>query len=129
MMILPALPRDGRVGLRICSDACHRPDFGRSDLPWRKLLEMPLPALAMNASNDDARPILFGLLADGSGEARFAGLTDAPWGNDRASSARPRFSPSSDWYGRWRIQTLHGTLEPGAAAMDRGVCPEDIVIL
>lgn len=123
------LSRDRRFRLRICSEADHRPDFGRSDLSWRKLLEMPLPALAMNASSDDARPILFGLLADGSAETRFVGLKDAPWGDGRAASARPRFSPSGDWYGRWAIQSLYGTLGTQAVPMDRGVRPEDIVII
>ena len=90
---------------------------------------MSLPAPAMNASSDDTQPILFGLLTDGSGETRFAGLNEAPWGGGRASSARPRFSPSGDWYGRWAIQLLHGTLAPQVAPMNRGVCPEDILVL
>jgi len=119
-------PRDHRAGLRICSAANDRPDFGRFDQTSRKLLEMPLPTLAKNPSDRDVQPILFGLLADGSGEARFAGTPFALVG---PSSEAARFSPSRDWYGRWAVQPLHGSLQRDATRMDRGVCPEDIVIL
>lgn len=88
---------------------------------------MSLPNLAKNAPDRDVQPILFGLLADGSGEARFgAGLPIDPAG---ISSEAVRFSPSRDWYGRWAVQPLHGILKPDATRTDRVVCPEDIVIL
>ncbi|BAU89202.1 hypothetical protein MPPM_0597 [Methylorubrum populi] len=90
---------------------------------------MSLPTLAENVSGHDARPILFGLFADGSGETRFLGLDGAPFGDLRARSERPRFSPSGDWYGRWAVQPLHGILTPRTDPEDRGVCPEDIVVL
>ncbi|TFZ58950.1 hypothetical protein E4V01_10305 [Methylorubrum sp. Q1] len=88
---------------------------------------MSLPNLAKNASDRDVQPILFGLLADGSGEARFAGAGTPiePVGISEAT----RFSPSRDWYGRWAVQPLHGILKSDATRTDRVVCPEDIVIL
>ncbi|CAO4186400.1 hypothetical protein [Methylorubrum extorquens] len=87
---------------------------------------MSLPNLAKNASDRDVQPILFGLLADGSGEARFGAGAPIEVG---PSSEAARFSPSRDWYGRWAVQPLHGNLAPDATRMDRVVCPEDIVIL
>ncbi|MBB5760411.1 hypothetical protein HNR01_000006 [Methylorubrum rhodesianum] len=90
---------------------------------------MSLPTPADTVLSPDARPILFGLFADGSGEARFVGLDSAPFGEFRSLSERPRFSASSDWYGRWAVPPLHGTLTSVAKRDDRGVCPEDIVIL
>ncbi|CAO4136958.1 hypothetical protein [Methylorubrum extorquens] len=88
---------------------------------------MSLPNLAKNTSDRDVQPILFGLLADGSGEARFAGPgTPIEVG---PSSEAAWFSPSRDWYGRWAVQPLHGILKQDATRMDRVVCPEDIVIL
>ncbi|KQQ27232.1 hypothetical protein ASF53_20310 [Methylobacterium sp. Leaf123] len=89
---------------------------------------MSLPNLAKNASDRDLQPILFGLLEDGSGEARFAGAGGAfePVG---PSSEAGWFSPSRDWYGRWAVRPLHGILKPDATRGERVVCPEDIVIL
>jgi hypothetical protein len=87
---------------------------------------MSLPNPAKNASDRDVPTILFGLLADGSGEARFAGAPIEPAG---PSSEAARFSPSRDWYGRWAVQPLHGILKQDATRMDRVVCSEDIVIL
>lgn len=89
---------------------------------------MSLPNLAKNASNRDGQPILFGLLADGSGETRFVGA-GAPFEPAGRSSQAARFSPSRDWYGRWAVQPLHGILKQDATRTDRAVCPEDIVIL
>ncbi|WHQ70630.1 hypothetical protein [Methylorubrum extorquens] len=87
---------------------------------------MSLPNLAKNVSDHDVQTIVFGLLADGSGEARFAGAPIEPAG---PSWEAARFSPSRDWYGRWAVQPLHGILKQDATPMDRVVCPEDIVIL
>lgn len=87
---------------------------------------MPLPNRATPAANRDASTLLFGLLADGSHEARFAGV---PFESGRAASAPPRFSPPSDWYGRWAVRLLHGTPMRNAAWSDGGVCPDDVVIL
>lgn len=87
---------------------------------------MSLPNLAKNASDRDVQTILFGLLADGSGEARFGAGAPIDVG---PSLEAARFSPSRDWYGRWAVQPLHGILAPDATRMDRVVCPEDIVIL
>lgn len=84
---------------------------------------------AETASNRDPQPILFGLLADGSDEARFACLRAAAFGGGPVSPELSRFSPSDDWYGRWAVRPLHGTLTPRAKRVESGVCPEDIVVL
>ncbi|MGW5960245.1 hypothetical protein [Methylorubrum thiocyanatum] len=90
---------------------------------------MPLPNRATNAANRDAHPILFGLLADGSGEARFTQSGGTPLDPVRASPDALHFSPSRDWYGRWDVRPLHGTLMQDAERMDGSVCPDDIVVL
>ncbi|MEH3117395.1 MAG: hypothetical protein PGN25_07245 [Methylorubrum populi] len=89
---------------------------------------MSLPDLADAASSGDARPILFGLFADGSGDARFALVGGAEAPPSRGLPGRPRFSPAGDWYGRWAVQPLHGVLaqRPGESG---GVCPDDIVVV
>ncbi|MBD8905893.1 hypothetical protein MZTS_03945 [Methylorubrum zatmanii] len=88
---------------------------------------MSLPDLATNASRSGSRPILFGLLADGSGAARFS-AGPAPLMPSPGEPACSRFSPSADWYGRWAVRPLRGVLAagPDAAAPIR---PEDIVVL
>lgn len=90
---------------------------------------MPLPNRASNTANRDVHTILFGLLADGTGQARFSLNGGSLLDPARASSEPPHFSPSRDWYGRWVVRPLHGTLMRDAKPMDGGVCPDDIVVL
>ncbi len=90
---------------------------------------MSLPNLAKNAADRDAQTILFGLLADGSGASRFAGADGTPFGAVRPSADSSRFSPCRDWYGRWAVQPLRGTLMPDARRRNGSVCPDDIVVL
>lgn len=119
--------KGGRAGLRICRRRGSRPDFGRCDAAPRKLFVMSVSDRATTASTGKAHSILFGLLADGSGNARFRSLD----GRRPAAGPEPSsggFSPSDDWYGRWAVQPLHGVLAPLAGSAD-GVCPHDIVVL
>ncbi|MBB2961663.1 hypothetical protein FHU13_002047 [Methylobacterium sp. R2-1] len=90
---------------------------------------MSLTNCAEKVSNRKVQPILFGLLSDGSGEVRFACLRSAAFESGPASRESSRFSPSSDWYGRWAVQPLHGTLMQKARRVERSVCPDDIVVL
>lgn len=89
---------------------------------------MTLPESAMNASQGGLHPVLFGLLADGSGEARFAGCP-AVHASSPVDPGWSHFSPSGDWYGRWAVRPLRGVLAEPPNAGAGSVSPEDIVIL
>lgn len=88
---------------------------------------MSLSDLAHNAPTGGAGPILFGLFADGSGDARFAFAGGRPFEPSRGSSDRADYSPAGDWYGRWAVQPLQGRLAERSEQVG-GVCPDDIVV-
>lgn len=90
---------------------------------------MPLPEPAHDVSQSGARTTLFGLFADGSGEARFAPIDDVPFAASPGRTCRDaRFSPAGDWYGRWAVTPLHGILA-GCSRPTAGINPEDVVVV